>query len=106
MRSGEPEQAVHQQPLGGGAQALAAVLGQQRQADLITGPRRTATADGLPASGADQRAVGGNDGQRRGVRTDEPVLFPAAAPGPDIAEPEPFEGAQGRWVGVQPVQEP
>ena len=85
---------------------MAAVLGQQCQADLITDPRRTATADGLEASGADQGAVGGNDGQGRGVGSDESVLFPAAAPGPDIAEPEPFEGAQGRWIGVQPVQEP
>jgi hypothetical protein len=31
-------------------------------------------------------------------------LLPAPPPAADVAEPEPFKGAQCRWIGAQPVQ--
>jgi hypothetical protein len=61
---------------------------------------------GLPAGGADQRAVGQHDRQRRGVGSDEPVLLPTPPPSANVAEPEPFEAAECRWIGAQLVQEP
>jgi hypothetical protein len=82
---------------------MAPVLGQQRQADLVADSRRAAAVGGLPARDAGHGAVQ-HDRQRRGLGTDEAVLLPAAACA-GVAEAEPLEGAECRWIGAEPVEE-
>jgi hypothetical protein len=103
---GEPEELVHQQPLRRRPEPMAAVLGQQRQADLVAAARRAAAVLRPPARDAGDRAVGQDHRHRRGLGADEPVPLPAAAPRPRVPEADPLEGPERRRVGVQPLQEP
>ena len=81
------------------------MLGQEREADLVTAAGGAPAILRSPARDTGHRSVTEDDGERGGVGADVAVQLQASSSRLGVSESGPHERADGRWIDAEPLEE-